>query len=346
MKKYILFLLIIAYIGLSATPRFSISTYTTAKMDSLLVKIDSIEANININISGDSGTGSVNLHSQSLKIKGTPNQIETTASNDTVAVSIPDTLSQNYLEVAKRLKFFHGTKWSAFEPSSNYLKFVTSDGDEYYLNGGFSYATSSSYISGIEIYESGGRGVTNMICPNGQVYIGDWWEDNLGSYLLIDVQNQKLYIKKLAITLNDNYISRNGAANEGLSFDTNNNATFSEGLSANPITGKVEADSLYGEKVFRNITTVSDPAYSVISTDHVLHVTYTATGSVIITIPSAQCIDGRELIIKDAGFNAGTYNIQIYTQGFELIDGDTEFNLDIDGQYIRMYCKDDDWFIF
>ena len=39
------------------------------------------------------------------------------------------------------------------------------------------------------------------------------------------------------------------------------------------------------------------------------------------TIPSAQCTEGRVLIIKDGANGAAMYNITIATEGSETIDG-------------------------
>ena len=50
-----------------------------------------------LDVAGDSGTGAVDLDSQSLTIAGTTNEIETSASNQTITIGLPDsvTISQN-----------------------------------------------------------------------------------------------------------------------------------------------------------------------------------------------------------------------------------------------------------
>lgn len=80
-----------------------------------------------------------------------------------------------------------------------------------------------------------------------------------------------------------------------------------------------------------DVTVINTDTYSLQQNDYILHVTYTVTAPVIITIPSAQVIQGRSFIIKDAAGNAGTNNITIETEGAEMIDGNS--NLIIDGDY-------------
>lgn len=77
------------------------------------------------------------------------------------------------------------------------------------------------------------------------------------------------------------------------------------------------------QKMFANtvpVTTVAAATYTTTGVESILHVTYTATGAVTITIASADIIDGRRIIIKDAGGNAGTNNITI-TPASGTIDG-------------------------
>jgi len=97
---------------------------------------------------------------------------------------------------------------------------------------------------------------------------------------------------------------------------------------------------------FKPRTTVNAATYSTVTTDYFLHVTYTSTGVVAITIDSDLVSDGRVLRIKDAGGNAGTYNITIDTEGAEPIDGESEQIIAGDWDSISMYCDGTDWFIF
>lgn len=94
------------------------------------------------------------------------------------------------------------------------------------------------------------------------------------------------------------------------------------------------------------VTVVNAATYDILATDDILHVTYTATGAVTsITWPTAQMVDGRTLIIKDGGLNAGTNNITIDTEGSETIDGEATLVITSDGESVSLYCDGSDLFI-
>ena len=100
------------------------------------------------------------------------------------------------------------------------------------------------------------------------------------------------------------------------------------------------------EANFRNVTTVNAATYDLLTTDYILHVTYTATGAVTsLTLPTAQVVDGRIIIIKDAGNNAGTNNITIDTEGGQTIDGSATLVLNGNGDSVMLYCNSSNWFI-
>jgi hypothetical protein len=61
----------------------------------------------------------------------------------------------------------------------------------------------------------------------------------------------------------------------------------------------------------RRQKTVSSATYSVDGRDEVIHVDYTATGAVTITLPSATLFQGRPLVIYDRGNNAAANNITV-----------------------------------
>jgi hypothetical protein len=57
---------------------------------------DYVDTNItaqDLDLAGDSGTGAVDLDSQSLTISGTANEIETSASGQTLTVGLPDAVT-------------------------------------------------------------------------------------------------------------------------------------------------------------------------------------------------------------------------------------------------------------
>ena len=57
--------------------------------------VDTLDAASDLDFSGDSGTGDVNLNTQSLAITGTTNQIVTAASNQALSLSLPITIHRN-----------------------------------------------------------------------------------------------------------------------------------------------------------------------------------------------------------------------------------------------------------
>ena len=90
-----------------------------------------------------------------------------------------------------------------------------------------------------------------------------------------------------------------------------------------------------------NVTEVSSADYTLLPGDNILH----ATVKTDITIPSAQIVDGREITIKDATFNAATDNIKIETEGAETIDGAADLLIDTDGGSYTLYFYDGNVFI-
>lgn len=92
-------------------------------------------------------------------------------------------------------------------------------------------------------------------------------------------------------------------------------------------------------------TAVGAATYTMTSADIVLHVTYTATGTVAITLPTAQCINRRVVTIKDAGGNAGTYNITLSTEGTEKIDGADTLVINGDYNSATIYAYGGHWWV-
>lgn len=96
-----------------------------------------------------------------------------------------------------------------------------------------------------------------------------------------------------------------------------------------------------------NITTVAAATYDLLSTDNILHVTYTGTGAVTsLTLPTAQTVAGRTIHIKDAGGNAATNTITIDTGGGETIDGASTYVLSTDYEAVSLYSDGSNWFAF
>jgi len=96
-----------------------------------------------------------------------------------------------------------------------------------------------------------------------------------------------------------------------------------------------------------NITTVAAATYDLLSTDYILYVTYTATGAVTsLTLPTAQVVEGRVIIIKDGGGNSGTNSITIDTEGAETIDGSATAVVATNYNSINLFCDGTNWLIF
>jgi len=94
-------------------------------------------------------------------------------------------------------------------------------------------------------------------------------------------------------------------------------------------------------------TVVDGATHTVSAGDVLLHVTYTATGAVTITLPSTWIsTPNMRLIIKDAGLLAGTNNISIATEGAETIDGAASLTLSNNGQAITLYTYDSNVFAY
>jgi hypothetical protein len=94
-----------------------------------------------------------------------------------------------------------------------------------------------------------------------------------------------------------------------------------------------------------NIVTAPNSTYTILSTDDLIHSTYSATGTVIITIPTAQLISGRSFTIKDAGGLAGTNNITIVGEGGELIDGSANYVINSNYNSITLYSNGIEWYV-
>ena len=69
------------------------SATALATQQSIKAYIDAQVTAQDLDFAGDSGTGAVDLDSQSLTIAGTSNEIETSASNQTITIGLPDTVN-------------------------------------------------------------------------------------------------------------------------------------------------------------------------------------------------------------------------------------------------------------
>ena len=95
------------------------------------------------------------------------------------------------------------------------------------------------------------------------------------------------------------------------------------------------------------VTTVAASTYDLLTTDNILSVSYTATGAVTsLTLPTAQCVAGRHIVIKDSGGSAGTNNITVDTEGAEKIDGADTAVIATNYNSINQYSNGTHWFLY
>jgi len=99
----------------------------------------------------------------------------------------------------------------------------------------------------------------------------------------------------------------------------------------------------YGANI-QNVTRVTTATYSTLASDNIIHSTYSATGAVTITLPTAQLVSGRIITIKDAGGLAGTNNITIATEGAEKIDGLDTLVINNNYNSVTLYSDGTNWF--
>ena len=72
----------------------------------------------------------------------------------------------------------------------------------------------------------------------------------------------------------------------------------------------------------------------------------TSTGAVTsLTLPTAQTVSGRTIIVKDAGGNAATNNITIDTEGAQTIDGAATKVISTNYDSVKLYCDGSNWFL-
>ena len=108
------------------------------------------------------------------------------------------------------------------------------------------------------------------------------------------------------------------------------------------MTGDLTFD---GGSYMRNVATVDAATYDLTETDDILHVTYTGTGTVAISLLTDYLEAGRVITIKDAGGNASTYNITVTGEGGELIDGATSLTISTDYSAVDLYSNGTAWYI-
>lgn len=137
------------------------------------------------------------------------------------------------------------------------------------------------------------------------------------------------------------------AVNVNSSTGSGNTFVFqtSPSLTTPTITSPTLAGTLAGTLRYP-VTTVNAATYDLLTTDMIVHVTYTGTGAVTsLTLPTAQTVSGRAIEIIDAGGNAATNNITIDTEGSETINGSATLVINTDYGAYGLYSDGSNWFI-
>ena len=141
------------------------------------------------------------------------------------------------------------------------------------------------------------------------------------------------------------YALLNGRSGDTYKVDDITEYTSDNGVTVEGVSLKDGGITTTGAQ-FVNSTAVNAATYDLLTTDYILRVTYTSTGAVTsLTLPTAQCVDGRTIIVKDAGGNAAANNITVDTEGAETIDGEDTAVIRGDYESITLYSDGSNWFI-
>ena len=131
-----------------------------------------------------------------------------------------------------------------------------------------------------------------------------------------------------------------------MSFSIDSNPILKVKASADGTGGADELQVQSFGGLVRNTTTVASATYDLLASDDIVLVTYTATGAVTsLTLPTAQVVAGRTIVIKDVGGSAGTNNITIDTEASETIDGAATLALDSDYESATLVSDGANWYI-
>lgn len=229
-------------------------------------------------------------------------------------------------------------------------------------------ATSSQRVLGIRdasaafilsTYESGDMSLgadftpaSNSIMTREKDFLLDYTSASTRRHFGLRRDNSAVFFLGVA-NINDDLISGSSigdvalrAVNADILFSADNGST--DHLRINSDDSIALNGSILTLNAGRNesVKTVNAATYDLLETDYILDVTYTSTGAVTsLTLPTAQTVRGRVIVIKDAGLNSSVNNITIDTEGSQLIEGSSTYVINIDGAAIRLYCNGTNWYI-
>ena len=102
----------------------------------------------------------------------------------------------------------------------------------------------------------------------------------------------------------------------------------------------LQVDRLHSRRVYHR--TVTDATYTVRPIDRVLGVN--RGGTVTVTIPSEEVVEGRYFTVKDESGAAGSNAITIATEGSETIDGASTDTIGTSWLAVTYYSDGTNWF--
>jgi len=97
--------------------------------------------------------------------------------------------------------------------------------------------------------------------------------------------------------------------------------------------------------ITESTTIVNSATYTILETDIIIHVTYPLIASCVITWPTSLMTSGFSVVIKDGSLNAGTNNIDIETEAAQTIDGDVNWIINGNGDWLEIYSDGANLFI-
>jgi len=101
----------------------------------------------------------------------------------------------------------------------------------------------------------------------------------------------------------------------------------------------------------RKVTSVTGATYTLLDADDIIHIKYTTTGTVALTIPEASAItvpsgSVRVFEILDHDGNANTNNITLSRSGSDTISGAATFVIDDDYENRSIMTDGSNWYLY
>lgn len=118
-------------------------------------------------------------------------------------------------------------------------------------------------------------------------------------------------------------------------------SSYSNFVGKSPVVNEAET----GLEFVDGLTVVNSETYTILSTDVIVHSTYSTTGPSTIELPTALTLAGKEIRIVDGSGNAKSNNIIIQTEGSQVIVGKTTYDINTDYGSVWLYSDGANWFI-